>query len=61
LFTTCKKTTKPSNYETRSNKGSQEKREALGALNTKGFSIDRRGKKKGREEKWLANGNASKI
>ena len=40
---------KPSNYETRSNQGSQEKREALGALNTKGFNIDRRGKR--REEK----------
>jgi hypothetical protein len=41
------------------NESSQEKRDTLEVSNKKGFRIERR-TKKGREEKCLANGNASK-
>jgi hypothetical protein len=40
---------------------SQEKRDSLEVSNTKGFWIERSKKKKGREERCSANGNASKI
>ena len=43
------------------NESSQEKRDTLEVFSIKEFMVERKGKKKGKEEKCSTNGNASKI